>query len=142
VTARHEVKSWTSKRRRVLLDERAVGYARLLADVKRAKPRDSCNRVQTPVLTPAAKHADLQVLGALPGPLRTMSQCLDGPARPGRDARTPSRRQANSRLFCVDDQFLPFDDDPLLSLILSKAFLLANDTAITDKTITSQIKRR
>jgi hypothetical protein len=38
--------------------------------------------------------------------------------------------------------FLPFDDDPVLSLILSKAFLLANDSAITDKTITAQIKRR
>ena len=38
--------------------------------------------------------------------------------------------------------FLPFDDDPVLSLILSKAFLLANDTAITDQTITAQIRRR
>jgi Domain of unknown function (DUF4132) len=37
--------------------------------------------------------------------------------------------------------FLPFDDDPVLSLILSKAFLLANDTAITDKTIARQIQR-
>ena len=31
--------------------------------------------------------------------------------------------------------FLPFQDDPMLSLILSKAFLLANDAAITDKSI-------
>jgi len=38
--------------------------------------------------------------------------------------------------------FLPFDDDPVLSLVLSKAFLLANDTAITDPTITAQINRR
>ena len=38
--------------------------------------------------------------------------------------------------------FLPFDDDPVLSLILSKAFLLANDSAITDTTITAQIERR
>ncbi|WP_410787280.1 DUF4132 domain-containing protein [Kribbella sp. C-35] len=38
--------------------------------------------------------------------------------------------------------FLPFDDDPVLSLVLSKAFLLANDTAIKDPTITAQIKRR
>ena len=35
--------------------------------------------------------------------------------------------------------FLPFDDDPVLSLILSKAFLLANDTKITDESITRQI---
>ncbi|TDO55323.1 uncharacterized protein DUF4132 [Kribbella sp. VKM Ac-2571] len=38
--------------------------------------------------------------------------------------------------------FLPFDDDPVLSLVLSKAFLLANDTAIKDPTITAQINRR
>ena len=37
--------------------------------------------------------------------------------------------------------FLPFDDDPVLSLILSKAFLLARDSSITDQTITAQIKR-
>jgi hypothetical protein len=37
--------------------------------------------------------------------------------------------------------FLPFDDDPVLSLVLSKAFLLANDTAIKDTTITAQINR-
>ncbi|MGW7681705.1 DUF4132 domain-containing protein [Kribbella sp. NPDC054772] len=37
--------------------------------------------------------------------------------------------------------FLPFDDDPVLSLILSKAFLLANDTTIKDPTITTQINR-
>ena len=36
--------------------------------------------------------------------------------------------------------FLPFDDDALLSLILSKAFLLANDRAITDPTIARQIR--
>jgi hypothetical protein len=41
----------------------------------------------------------------------------------------------------ADKLFLPFDDDPVLSLILSKAFLLANDAAIKDSTITSQIKR-
>jgi hypothetical protein len=38
--------------------------------------------------------------------------------------------------------FLPFDDDPLLSLILSKAFLLADDTNITDPSITRQIADR
>lgn len=38
--------------------------------------------------------------------------------------------------------FLPFDDDPVLSLVLSKAFLLANDTAIKDPTITAQLNRR
>jgi hypothetical protein len=35
--------------------------------------------------------------------------------------------------------FLPFDDDPVLSLILSKAFLLAADAKITDPSIARQI---
>jgi hypothetical protein len=35
--------------------------------------------------------------------------------------------------------FLPFEGDAILSVILSKAFLLADDTAITDPTITRQI---
>ena len=38
--------------------------------------------------------------------------------------------------------FLPFDDDPTLSLILSKAFLLADDANITDPSITRQIGGR
>ena len=50
-------------------------------------------------------------------------------ARDARDARA-------SKLF------LPFDDDPLLSLILSKAFLLADDTKITDPAISRQIAAR
>jgi Domain of unknown function (DUF4132) len=37
--------------------------------------------------------------------------------------------------------FLPFEGDGLLSVILSKAFLLAADTTITDPTITRQIGR-
>ena len=37
--------------------------------------------------------------------------------------------------------FLPFEGDNMLSIILSKAFLLAEDTKITDSTITSQIGR-
>ncbi len=37
-------------------------------------------------------------------------------------------------------QFLPFEGDQTLAIILSKAFLLANDTKITDQTIVSQIK--
>ncbi|HEY8505845.1 MAG TPA: hypothetical protein VIL46_14770, partial [Gemmataceae bacterium] len=37
--------------------------------------------------------------------------------------------------------FLPFEGDPVLSVILSKAFLLADDRKITDPTITSQIRR-
>jgi hypothetical protein len=38
--------------------------------------------------------------------------------------------------------FLPFDDDPLLSLILSKAFLLADDANITDPSIVGQVGGR
>jgi hypothetical protein len=37
--------------------------------------------------------------------------------------------------------FLPFEGDGQLAVILSKAFLLADDTAITDPTITRQIRR-
>ena len=37
-------------------------------------------------------------------------------------------------------KFLPFEGDQRLALILSKAFLLAADTRITDETITRQIK--
>jgi hypothetical protein len=37
--------------------------------------------------------------------------------------------------------FLPFEDDAVLSMILSKAFLLAADSTITDESITRQIGR-
>jgi hypothetical protein len=47
----------------------------------------------------------------------------------------PSRRSAGD-----GKVFLPFEDERL-SLILSKAFLLAADTKITDETILRQIKR-
>lgn len=42
----------------------------------------------------------------------------------------------------ANNLFLPFEGDNLLSIILSKAFLLADDTKITDPTIISQIKAR
>ncbi len=37
--------------------------------------------------------------------------------------------------------FLPFEGDGTLSIVLSKAFLLADDGKITDPTITSQLKK-
>ena len=37
--------------------------------------------------------------------------------------------------------FLPFEGDNTLSVILSKAFLLADDAKIKDPSIISQIKR-
>ncbi|MBX3419782.1 MAG: DUF4132 domain-containing protein [Pirellulaceae bacterium] len=37
--------------------------------------------------------------------------------------------------------YLPFEGDGMLSIILSKAFLLADDQKITDSTITSQLRR-
>ena len=46
----------------------------------------------------------------------------------------PGRGRASERLF------LPFDDEPTLSVILSKAFLLARDTRITDRSIVLQIR--
>ena len=39
-----------------------------------------------------------------------------------------------------ENMFLPFEGDTGLSIILSKAMLLANDDKITDPTITRQIK--
>ena len=51
----------------------------------------------------------------------------------------PDRRQlatANGSLF------LPFEGDDILSVILSKALLLAEDAKITDATITRQLRRR
>ncbi len=50
----------------------------------------------------------------------------------------PDRSQKNH----TEGVFLPFDGDLGLSIILSKAFLLAEDNLITDRTITSQITRR
>ena len=37
--------------------------------------------------------------------------------------------------------FLPFEGDRTLAIILSKAFMLADDDKITDRTITAQIGR-
>ncbi|AUS77386.1 hypothetical protein C1701_02270 [Actinoalloteichus sp. AHMU CJ021] len=48
----------------------------------------------------------------------------------------PTRRDESS-----GSVFLPFDGDRTLAVILSKAFLLAADTSITDSTITSQLRR-
>jgi hypothetical protein len=41
-----------------------------------------------------------------------------------------------------EDLFLPFEGDTIFSIILSKAFLLAEDTKISDSTITRQIRHR
>ena len=48
------------------------------------------------------------------------------------DQNTPSRS--------ISGVFLPFEGDRTLSIILSKAFLLAEDTKIKDETITRQIR--
>lgn len=42
----------------------------------------------------------------------------------------------------TNNLFLPFEGDKMLSIILSKAFLLADDTKIKDPTIVSQIQAR
>ena len=39
-----------------------------------------------------------------------------------------------------DDLYLPFEGDSTLSIIISKALLLADDTKIKDPTITRQIE--
>ena len=48
----------------------------------------------------------------------------------------PSRAEEGGKVF------LPFDGDNLISVILSKAFLLAEDRKIKDPTIMSQILKR
>jgi hypothetical protein len=40
------------------------------------------------------------------------------------------------------DMYLPFEGDQVLSIIISKALLLANDTKIKDPTITQQLELR
>lgn len=60
--------------------------------------------------------------------------------------------QPNDQYLCIvpdrskknltQNVFLPFEGDNALSIILSKAMLLAEDDKITDRTITSQIRRR
>jgi Domain of unknown function (DUF4132) len=60
--------------------------------------------------------------------------------------------EPNSQYLCIvpsydkkasaDSVFLPFEGDNTLSVILSKAFLLANDAQIQDPTILSQIQRK
>jgi hypothetical protein len=48
----------------------------------------------------------------------------------------PNRSKAPANLF------LPFEGDDTLAVILSKAFMLADDHQIKDSTITMQIKGR
>tara|TARA_R110002050_G_scaffold100607_1_gene208343 strand:- start:36244 stop:38856 length:2613 start_codon:yes stop_codon:yes gene_type:complete len=48
---------------------------------------------------------------------------------------------ARGKAVNTENVFLPFEGDRGLSLVLSKAFLLADDDKITDKTILSQINR-
>ena len=50
----------------------------------------------------------------------------------------PSRKSGE---IGMDKLFVPFEGDQTLAIILSKAFLLAEDKKITDPTITRQIKR-
>lgn len=50
--------------------------------------------------------------------------------------------QSQSAVGKAESVFLPYDGDGMFSVILSKAFLLANDKAITDPTILSQINRK
>ncbi len=50
----------------------------------------------------------------------------------------PSRRSGEKG---QDRLFIPFEGDQTLAIILSKAFLLAEDKKISDPTITRQIKR-
>ena len=50
----------------------------------------------------------------------------------------PDRSSTGSR--SLQDIFLPFEGDGTLAVILSKAFLLANDKNIKDQSILNQIR--
>jgi len=50
----------------------------------------------------------------------------------------PNQKRSEAR---TEEVFLPFQGDTILSIILSKAFLLAEDTKITDPLIMHQIGR-
>ncbi|MFC1596544.1 hypothetical protein ACFL5Q_01170, partial [Planctomycetota bacterium] len=61
-----------------------------------------------------------------------------------------ARMEPNDQYLCIvpargaasqpqNQVFLPFEGDRILSIILSKAFMLAEDVKITDSTIVSQI---
>ena len=58
----------------------------------------------------------------------------------GAQRPVPVHRRAAAR--AASKVYLPFEGDPMLALILSKAFLLADDDKITDPTILSQIETR
>src|SRR5262249_10805178 len=47
----------------------------------------------------------------------------------------------SAEAFAEGKVFLPFEGDRVLSIILSKAFMLAEDKKITDPTITRQIRK-
>jgi hypothetical protein len=94
-------------------------------------------------LLPALKIADRATLGdrylEVRGALHTYKIHLGS----GNILMSP-----NDRYLCIvaarhpnDERlFLPFEDDPILSLILSKAFLLVDDRSITDASILRQIQ--
>ncbi len=100
-----------------------------------------------------------EVLGKLLPRLKIASRCrLDGKFLVVRgDLRTYKIHlgsgnilmEPNDQYLCIvpgrseeaGDLFLPFEGDRMLAIILSKAFLLADDTGIKDRTILSQIKR-
>ena len=94
-------------------------------------------------LLPALKIADRSTLGdrylEVRGSLRTYKIHLGS----GNILMSPS-----DRYLCIvaarhpNDHglFLPFADDPMLSLILSKAFLLVDDASIQDESIVRQLK--
>jgi hypothetical protein len=50
----------------------------------------------------------------------------------------PDRKNSHS---AIEHLFLPFEGDTMLLLILSKAFMLAEDSKITDPSITRQISK-
>lgn len=100
-----------------------------------------------------------EVLGKLLPRLKIAARCaLDGKFLTVRgDLRTYKIHlgsgnilmEPNDQYLCIvpgrseetGDLFLPFEGDRMLAIILSKAFLLADDTGIKDPTIVSQIKR-
>jgi hypothetical protein len=78
-------------------------------------------------------------------PLVVVKAATGDPGQPALD-HPPATVDLNDAYLCVvpgrgrsEIVRLPFDDDPMLSIILSKAMLLAADDKITDRTILHQL---
>jgi hypothetical protein len=108
--------------------------ARLTRDVFPTYAPDDQARLHEPIAGVLAALAEERWLTPTPSVVAMLRGLLPDVALD--PERIPAQRSAkpDARVH------LPFGDDPVLSMILSKAFLLARDSAITDPTIVAQIR--